>query len=93
MTTELKFEIALVEARHAGVADVWHGDYIQRAFIWSKAKSGRFTKVQREKLATAYRDASMTARAERANPTEYPHASDCAHWVGESCDCVTGKSL
>lgn len=22
---------------------------------------------------------------------ERPHASDCAHWVGEPCDCVTGK--
>jgi len=22
-----------------------------------------------------------------------PHASDCASWVGESCDCVTGKPL
>jgi len=19
------------------------------------------------------------------------HASDCAHWVGEACDCITGN--
>jgi hypothetical protein len=22
--------------------------------------------------------------------TRVPHASDCGHWVGEDCDCVTG---
>lgn len=23
--------------------------------------------------------------------TTYPHASDCAQWVQEPCDCVTGR--
>ncbi len=22
-----------------------------------------------------------------------PHASDCAHWVDEPCDCITGKDI
>lgn len=22
-----------------------------------------------------------------------PHASDCAYWVDEPCDCVTGQNL
>lgn len=24
-------------------------------------------------------------------PYKAPHASDCASWVGETCDCVTAK--
>jgi hypothetical protein len=25
------------------------------------------------------------------NPDDENHASDCAHWAGEPCDCITGK--
>lgn len=28
-----------------------------------------------------------------ALPSDMPHASDCAHWVRESCDCQTAKGL
>lgn len=29
--------------------------------------------------------------AARPEVRPIPHASDCAVWVGENCDCVTGK--
>lgn len=37
-----------------------------------------------------YRRASGLLYELNKNPQ--PHASDCAHWVGEPCDCITGKN-
>lgn len=36
-------------------------------------------------------DAELRRTAGEPPPPNIPHASDCASWVGEPCDCVTGK--
>lgn len=36
-------------------------------------------------------DVCEKCKAEKDVEPTYPHASDCAIWVAEPCDCVTGK--
>ena len=38
----------------------------------------------------AYRERDAMGR-ETLIEREMPHASDCAVWVEEPCDCITGK--
>jgi hypothetical protein len=53
-----------------------------------------------ERLATATLDNAAeyleSGRVSRSSGTSWvsePHASDCAIWVDEPCDCVTGKEI
>lgn len=51
-------------------------------------KHGGFGLEAAAALALYYR----TPQEYKDAVADYPHASDCASWVGELCDCVTGKS-
>lgn len=38
-------------------------------------------------------DNALPPEPEPAPEPEMPHASDCAVWVGETCDCMTGRRI